>query len=484
MPYGRGLFVVNRQGGLWLVAVVVLVVLFAVSPSLAPGEEARFVRVSGVISDSGGASEFPRSGLTKMPGAKGINKVRLAAALREAVAEQRFADGLLDHGVPNWRTPIVDAAVIELDPDGRVAAVANVLLSKDYPHGVVVPVGDDLGTGEVRWLRWNTGEWEAGSSGSVDVVPGRENASVSAMSPYPASVLKLMVAFGILRLVDRGVLDLAETVSYQPAYTTSGCGGPGAARLDTWLDRMITASDNSATCVLVKKLHELGEVDRLNETFQKLGLHTLQMRNTNPATGGEWLGMSMSALDTARLLLIVADGTGYDPARTLWRTPAGKGVTSNVLTPSSRAYFARLLTDQGLNQALSTSNWCGRDYPAGGIPQRVPERWINPADGAVTVGYRVYGQDVRPCNRRAEVEFAHKTGLTSQAGADAGIVTSLPGAATRRYVVAVFTSLGMRFADAHKPPDPPGVFHVAYTDKLAKLGRRIDEIMAARSAGS
>ena len=121
MPYGRGSFIVNRQGGLWLVAVGVLVVLFAVSPSLAPGEEARFVRVSRVISDSGGASEFPRPSLTKMPGTKGIDKVRLAAALREAVAEQRFADGLLDHGVPNWRTPIVDAAVIELDPGGRAS---------------------------------------------------------------------------------------------------------------------------------------------------------------------------------------------------------------------------------------------------------------------------------------------------------------------------------------------------------------------------
>jgi beta-lactamase class A len=166
----------------------------------------------------------------------------------------------------------------------------------------------------VSWCRWattsgrdrcaggsNTGEWEAGSSGSVDVVPGRENASVEAMSPYPASVLKLMIGFGILRLVDRGVLDLAETVSYQPVYNTSGCGGPGAARLDTWLDRMITVSDNRATCVLVKKLHELGEVERLNATLHALGLYTLQVRNTNPATGGEWVGMSMSALDTARL---------------------------------------------------------------------------------------------------------------------------------------------------------------------------------------
>jgi hypothetical protein len=93
-------------------------------------------------------------------------------------------------------------------------------------------------------------------------------------------------------------------------------------------------------------------------------------------------------------------------------------------------------------------------------------------------------QDVRPYNRRAEVEFAHKTGLTSQAGADAGIVTSLPGAPERRYVVAVFTNLGQRFADAHKPPNRPGVFAVARSEKLAKLGCRIDEIMTVRSAGS
>ncbi|MET9019934.1 serine hydrolase [Actinopolymorpha sp. NPDC004070] len=430
--------------------------------------------------------------------------MRLAAALRKAVAEERFAVGLVDHGVRNRRTPVVDVAVIELGPDGRPTAVADVVLSKDYPRGSVVPVDDHLETSEMRWRRWNTEEWEAGSPGSVDVVPGRENASMEAMSPYPASVLKLMVAFGILRLVDRGVLELDETVRYRPAYSTSGCGGPGQAQLHTWLDRMITVSDNRATCVLVKKLHDLGEVKRLNATFQDLGLHTLQIRGTNPATGGEWVGMSMTALDTARLLLIVADSAGRGGLRSsaprtgaaeasgnapsgpgiLWRTSSGRGVTTSVLKQSSRAYFARLLAAQGLNQALSTSNWCGRDYPARGIPQRVPKRWIDPVDGTVTVGYRVYGQDVRPCNRRAEVEFAHKTGRTSQAGADAGIVTSLPSAPVRRYVVAVFTNLGLRFADAHKPPNPPGVFAVPFTEKLAKLGLRIDQIMTARAARS
>ncbi len=543
----RGLHIVRRQSGLWRLAVGLVAVLFGFGPALSPVEEADSVRVSGDRRDpqldgehtemseprdkarSGRARSEPdkRSGRdndqdggrANARGRTHIDKVRLAAELRKAVARQHFAEGLVDlmppgspppdqagsgdtsgashkYAVRNTRTPIVDAAVIELDRDGRATAVANVVVSKDYPNGVVVPVGDDLGTRDIRWRRWNTEEWYAGSPGSQDVLPGREDASLEAMSPYPASVLKLMVAFGVLRLVDRGVLDLDEPLSYQPPDTS--CGEPGRARISTWLDQMITISDNRATCALMKKLHDLDEVDRLNATFDRLGLRTLQVRNTNPATGGEWLGMSMTAMDTARLLLIVAGesgraasgsavsgsaASGRGESETLWRTPAGESVSQAVLQPSSRAYFTRLLADQGLNQALSTSNWCGRDYPARGIPQRVPERWIDPADGTVTVDYRVYGQDVRPCNRRAEVEFAHKTGLSNQAGADAGIVTSLPGAPQRRYVVAVFTNLGQRFADAHKPADPSGIYPVSYSEKLANLGRRIDEIVTLRASG-
>ena len=310
-------------------------------------------------------------------------------------------------------------------------------------------------------------------TGSEDVVPGREGAPLEMMSPYPASVLKLMVGFGVLRLVDRGELALDEVVEYAPANTS--CGEPGQLTTAQWFDQMITISDNRATCALLKKLHDLGEVDPLNATFDELGLSTLQVRNTNPTTGGTWVGINMSALDTARLLLIVSGAPG-----TLWRAPDGTPVTADLLGDSSRTFFLDKLADQGLNHALSTPNWCGRDYPAPGIPQRVPDRWIDADDGTVTVAGRVFGQDVRPCNATAEVTFAHKTGLSDQAGADAGIVRSLPGMPERSYIVVAFTNLGARFADAHKPADPPGIYPVAYTEKIAKLGHDIDEVLAQR----
>jgi hypothetical protein len=222
-------------------------------------------------------------------------------------------------------------------------------------------------------------------------------------------------------------------------------------------------------------LHDLEAVEPLNATFRDLGLATLQVRGTNPQTGGWWLDMNMSALDTARLLLVIAGTPGK-----LWRTPDGRAVTASLLSPSSRRFFAARLGQQGLNQALSTVNWCGRSYPAEGIPQRVPERWIRSTDGTVTVDGRLYRRDVRPCNRRAEVTFAHKTGLSMEAAADVGIVRSLPGAPGRHYIVAVFTNIGQRFSDADKPADPPGTYPVAYTEKIAKLGHRIDEIMSDR----
>ena len=420
-----------------------------------------------------------------------VERPPLSAELRKAVQNARFAEDLVDRlppgvegdefspeefaaaaGVPNRRVPNVDVAVIELDPSGRPSTAANVLLSKDYPEGVVVPVDDNLGTSQVRWRRWDTNAWEAGSAGSEDVVGGRERAQLEMMSPYPASVLKLMVGFGVLRLVDRGELSLDEELPYAPE--NSSCGKPGSRTVGQWFDRMITVSDNQSTCALLKRMHDLGEVDALTDLFADLGLSTLQVRNTNPATGGAWLDLNMSALDTARLLLIVSGAPG-----TLWRTPGGEPVTADLLSTSSRRYFLDTLADQGLNQALSTTNWCGRDYPAQGIPQPVPKRWIDPADGEVSAAGRSYGQDVRPCNAAAEVSFAHKTGLSIQAGSDAGIVRSLPGAVERNYIVVVFTNLGMRFADANRPADPPRVFPVSYTEKLARLGHDIDTIVAA-----
>ena len=60
-------------------------------------------------------------------------------------------------------TPNVDVAVIELDPDGRPIDAADVLLSRDYPDGALVPIDRDLGTTAVRFLRWNINRWNGGT---------------------------------------------------------------------------------------------------------------------------------------------------------------------------------------------------------------------------------------------------------------------------------------------------------------------------------
>ena len=64
--------------------------------------------------------------------------------------------------------PNIDVAVIALDRSGRPRAVANVLLSRDYPEGVGVPIDDDLGTDAVRWRRWNPDRWNGGTFSETD----------------------------------------------------------------------------------------------------------------------------------------------------------------------------------------------------------------------------------------------------------------------------------------------------------------------------
>src|SRR5690606_13599033 len=145
------------------------------------------------------------------------------------------------------------------DRRGRPTDAANVLFSPRYPRGVAVPLDKDAATDAVRWRRWNTEEWDAGSTGSVDLVPGLADAPLEHMATYPASVLKLMVGFGVLRLVDRGELGLDTEVAYEPADTS--CGAPGTKTVEEWFDLMITISDNRASCALIKLLYDRGAVD-------------------------------------------------------------------------------------------------------------------------------------------------------------------------------------------------------------------------------
>ena len=411
---------------------------------------------------------------------------RLAADLRRAIVDQEFSEVLDtrsggETGRPAriHQTPNVDVAVIELDKAGNVLAAANVLQTPQYPNGKIVSLDANLSTTDVRWRRWDDTVWDTNrGKGTTDAVPGRENAPIDYMSPYPASVLKLLVGFGVLGLVDDGVVALDDNFAYQrPAEPTGGLCGPSVTKpIRQFFDQMMTVSSNEATCALINLLHTHKAMDPLNQQFKDLGLPMLQLVNTR-ADGGGWINTQMSALDTAKLLMIINGGPG-----TLWTAPNGTVVTKTVLSDSSRAFFLQILGDQGLNQVLSTTNWCGRAYPARGIPQRTPDRWINPADGTMTVGGRVYGRDVRPCQQQAEVTFAHKTGLADTSGSDAGIVHSLPGKPDRDYIVVIHSNLGDRYVDPNRLADPPGLLPVKYTQKFGRLGRAIDTILTQNAA--
>lgn len=441
----------------------------------------------------------------------------LEAALIDAVRAQHF-DRVVDFGPvegacpgSSWcpapaptiaAAPNLDVAVIALDRSGRPRAVANVLLSRDYPRGTGVPVGDDLGTTAVRWRRWDPDRWNGGTfsgedgsqatktgwkdnpplTGEDDIVAGRERAPLEFMSPYPASTFKLLVAFHTFRLVDRGAIDLDGPYRYAPA------GGPAMTRTNReLLDRMITESDNDSARALVKQLHDLGEVDPLNDGLAALGLGTLQVGGTDPGTGARWgIGrITMTSLDTARLLLLVRGGPGV-----LWRAPGGEKVRADdVLSRHSRAILLGMLADQGWNDVLTTANWCGRDYPAPGIPSLVAGRWVDPDTGRVSVAGKSFGRDVRPCNDRAEVSFAHKTGFTYNYLSDAGVVRSFrEGGPQGDYIVVVMSNLGYRYTDprqgAPERPvcgdDPALDLGVCYTEKFAGLGRAVDAILRRR----
>ncbi|MGL5909119.1 MAG: serine hydrolase, partial [Phycicoccus sp.] len=350
-----------------------------------------------------------------------------------------------------------------------------------------------------RLDRWDDRTaWDAGPAvGDVLVQPRRTDKAY--MAAYPASLLKLMVGYGVLRLVDRGELSLRQEVRYRTVGSRSCAYGPsnptgqdpppqadGATdTLDGWFDAMITVSDNFATCVLLQVLHDRGAIVATNRHFAELGLTTLRMEPSQPDVGNGWSSgrMTMGALDTAKLLLLVNGRGGA-----LWRTPSGRTVTADDLSPSSRRYFLRVLGEQSFHEVLDPVALCGSPDAVPGIPARVPDRWIDPAtghvvtyDGDLTIDF---GYDVRPCNAAAEVTFAHKTGLTSNAGSDAGIVRALPGEGGRWYVVAVVSSVGSRFgdpdwatADPNSCEDAP---FVCYPRAFGRLGASVDALLSRR----
>jgi beta-lactamase class A len=204
------------------------------------------------------------------------------------------------------------------------------------------------------------------------------------VAPYPASLLKLMVAVGVGLAVERGA-----------------CAWPAA------LEPMIVASDNDATTELVALLHRFELLPALNARFAELGLHTLQVNRTTAAGGwrnadGAGVGqIHMTAWDTVRLLWLL-DGDA-PPAPWL---PADAA----LLRPATCAHLCGVLSRQQRDEVLSSGSLQGAPGWVAGLPDA-------PA-------------------------FAHKTGSTANYVSDAGIVR----AAGLHYLVAMTSNLGQRYA--------------------------------------
>ncbi len=321
----------------------------------------------------------------------------LAAAILQFVQAQDFghtADaGRSGQAVDAF--PSIDLAVVSFSPPGaaaRTPRIANVLFSREHPNGVITEI--DAQAGAVRNIRFDADQRDA-SLESPAWLPGADwqhlqwthlhgSGPHRFVAPYPASLLKLMVAVGVGLAVDAGKTPWPDE-----------------------LEAMIVISDNDATDACVALLHRCGMVDALNQRFAQLGLHTLQLNRTTP--GGGWRNadgagvgqIHMTAWDTVRLLWLLdaeAPPPPWLPAHTL------------LLQPAARDRLRAVLSHQQRNEVLSS-----------GSLHAVPG-WLPGLPDAP--------------------DFAHKTGTTTNYASDAGIVRT----AGCHYLVAVFTNLGRRYA--------------------------------------
>ncbi len=423
----------------------------------------------------------------------------LGQAALSALTGQGF-DQVNDHGelggAPIQEPPSIDLAVIAFAP-GCAPIGINLLYSRDFPEGRLADIDPD--GWQVTGINWKSDRRDPDQNNASQFwLPGADWDLLAPESllpdgsgdrfvlPYPTSMLKLMPAVRVMSLVDAGEISLDDALVYAGINRT----------LAQWLDEMITVSSNTATFALTWLLHQLGDiqaeeppdqqalpcaqrtertelVNGVNALLAGLGLETLQFNNTRPCDGsffnnaGSGVGFHhMSAWDTARLLWLI------DP-----RAPApswlvdGEPVDVDFLSQPAREHLLAVLAEQGLHEVLSTTATCGLPGRLPGIPARLPERWID-TDGAVVVNGLELSDNVTPCNTFADVEFAHKTGLSYNYGSNAGIVHGLDGIAERHYIIAFNANLGYRYVS--------GCFSdgVCYPQRIPAMARAIDRQLA------
>jgi hypothetical protein len=392
-----------------------------------------------------------------------LNAETLANGLRRAVLAQDFGTtpDASQNGSAVDQFPSLDLAVLAFPVDGDPVG-ANVLFSREHPEGHVARIGAGFSSvqdvafeADAQDAHGVSSAWLAGADWRHMRFEPLFGSGTRFVAPYPASLLKLMVAVGLAWALDKGLASLEETWLHD-----------GQARsLRDWQFDMLAVSCNASTSALVSLLHHRGVLTHgpqhpLHRLFEQLGLHTLRMVNTRPDGGwgnaaGAGVGqIQMTAWDTVRLLWWLAPQSAACP----WLA-----ADAPKLSDASRAELLRGLEQQGLDVVLSSSSLGGVSGCVPGIPNQLHPRW-QAVDGSVAVGSYRFPAGARGS---AEVQYLHKIGNTENYSADAGIVRGL-APQRRHYLVALLSNLGSRYA-------PNAV--CATTWRLPKLGAAIDALM-------
>ena len=403
-----------------------------------------------------------------------MNEGELATALLQAVRAQSFeaTPDAMRGGAPLANFPSLDLALIAF-PQHTPPVWANVLFSREHPQGLVAQIAPAAGA--VQNIAYRADRIDAQLRSDVWLPdadwsrmrfePLAGSGAHRFISPYPASLIKLMVAVAVARQVDAGACAWDTPVRY------AGRTRPAA----DWAEDMIVFSCNDSTSALVALLHAQRAIVRagdhevhnaVHEAFAAQGLATLRLADTRADGGwgnaaGAGVGhLQMTAWDSVRLLWLLDADAPPAPWLAVGTPP--------LVSAKNRARIRAWLDDQALHEILSSTALAGVPGCVQGLAAAMPARWIG-ADGSLFAGTEhAFPADVRPASQRAEVRFAHKTGTTQNYASDAGIVRGI-APRQRHYIVALITNLGTRYA----PCEP-----CATAWRVPALGAAIDAAIA------
>ena len=182
----------------------------------------------------------------------------------DSVRAQDFGsteDGLRGGGALS-HFPSLGLALAAFPGKGRAPVWANVLFSREHPQGHVATI--DADTGPLHGLRFDADQTDAALESAAWLpdadwprltwtpLHGDTANGPRFIAPYPASLLKIMVAVGVARLVDAGRASWDEPCVFEGR----------SRRAADWAEDMIVVSSNEATSALVALLHRAGGIVR------------------------------------------------------------------------------------------------------------------------------------------------------------------------------------------------------------------------------